>query len=74
LEEAAEAHCVKCVAQKARKEMEAKARKKSKKRRLVEEEKKKKKHMKYLQQLWYEVLVEDDTLLEGIEGSQIIRI
>ena len=35
--------------------------------------KKKKKMLEYLQQLWNKVLVEDATLLEGTEGSQIIR-
>ena len=70
LQEAAEAHCVKYMAQKARREIEAKAKKEAEKQRLVEE-KKKKKQLEYLQQLWDEVLAEDTALLEGTEGSQI---
>ena len=50
LEEAAEAHHVECVTQKARKMIEAKIREESKKWRLVEEEYKRK-WIKYLQQL-----------------------
>ena len=57
------------VAQKARKETEAKMREKAKKRRLI----KKKKRLEYLQQLWDEVLAGSTTLLEGTEGSQIVR-
>ena len=60
------------VAQKARKETEAKMREKAKKRRLIKK-KKKKKRLEYLQQLWDEVLAGSTTLLEGTEGSQIVR-
>ena len=42
LKEAVEAHCVECVAQKARREVEARTRKEAKRKRIVEEEKKKK--------------------------------
>ena len=45
-------------------------REKAKKRRLTE--KKKKKKLKYLQQLWNEVLAGSTTLLEGTEGSQVV--
>ena len=51
---------------------EAKTREKAKKKRLVEE-KKKKKWIKYLQQLWDKVLVENTALLEGTEGFQIME-
>jgi len=58
------------VAQKVKKEAEAKVRKEAKKRRVAEEKKKKKKRMlDYLQQLWDEVLVENATFLEGAEKS-----
>jgi len=49
LEEAAEACCVKHVAQKARREVEAKVKEKAKKRRTAEEKKKKKKMLEYIQ-------------------------
>jgi len=48
--------------------MEAKAKEKAKKQRIVEEKKK----LKYIQQLWNEVLEEEAVLLEGAEGSQVI--
>jgi len=59
------------VAQKARRKVEAKAKEEAKRQRVVEEKKKKKKKrtMKYLQQLWDEVLEEEAALLEGAEGS-----
>jgi len=71
LEETVEACYVEHIAQKARKVVEAKIREEAEKRRLVEE-KKKKKRLEYLQQLQDEVLVEDATLLESAEGSQIV--
>jgi len=60
------------VAQKARKEAEAKVRKEAKKRRVVKEEKKKKRTLEYIQQLQNEVLEKDTTILEGTEEFQII--
>ena len=71
MQKTAEAHCVKHVAQKARREAKAKIKKKAKKQRLVEE-KKKKKWLEYLQQLQNKMLVKDATLLEGTERSQIV--
>ena len=56
-----------CVAQKARKEAEAKAREKAEKRKVAEEEKKRKRMLEYIQQLWNKVLEEDIILLESIE-------
>ena len=50
MKEAAEAHHVEHVVQKARREVKAKAKKEAKKQKLVEE-KKKKKQLEYLQQL-----------------------
>jgi len=38
----------------------------------VEEEEKKKRILKYLQQLWNEVLEEEATLLEGAEEFQVM--
>jgi len=55
------------VAQKARKEAEAKAREKAEKRKVAEEEKKRKRMLEYIQQLWNKVLEEDIILLESIE-------
>jgi len=60
-----------CTAQKARKEVKAKAREEAERRRVAEEKKKKKKMLEYLQQLQDKVLEEDTTLLEGTERSQI---
>ena len=68
MEEAAEVHHVECMAQKARREAEAKVKEEAKRQGLVEE-KKKKKWLEYLQQLWDKVLVEDATLLESTERS-----
>jgi len=67
LQEAAEACYVECVAQKARREAEAKAKEEAEKQRIVEEKKK----LEYIQQLQDKVLEEEATLLEGAEGSQI---
>jgi len=61
-----EAYCAERVAQKARREVEAKAKKEAKRQRAAEEEKRKKKTMEYLQRLWDEVLEEE------AEGSQVM--
>jgi len=53
------------VAQKARREAEAKAKKEAEKQRITEEEERKKRTREYLQQLWDEVLEEEAALLEG---------
>ena len=60
------------MAQKARKEVEAKVREKAKRKRIAEKKKKKKKTLEYLQQLEDKVLKKEATLLEGVEGSQIM--
>ena len=60
------------VAQKARKEVEAKVREKAERRKIVEEEKKKKRILEYIQQLWDEMLEEDTALLESAKESQIM--
>ena len=39
----------------------------------MEEEERNKRTREYLQQLWDEVLEEEATLLEGAEGSQVVR-
>ena len=39
----------------------------------MEEKKKKKRMLEYIQQLWDEVLEEKAALLEGTEGSQVVR-
>ena len=72
MEEIAEACCVKHAVQKARKVVEAKARKKTKKQRLAKK-KDKRKWMEYLQQLWNKVLAEDTTLLESTKGFQTME-
>ena len=59
------------VAQKTRREAEAKAREKAKRRRVVEEKKWKKRTLEYLQQLQDKVFEEDATLLESTKESQI---
>jgi len=60
------------MAQKTRREAEAKAKKETKRQRVVKEEKRKKRTMEYLQQLRNEVLEEEATLLEETEGSQVV--
>jgi len=61
------------VAQKARREVEEKAREKAERQRVAEKKKKKKKKtLEYLQRLRDEVLEEEATLLEGAERSQVI--
>jgi len=74
LEEVVKLHQAKHVAQKARKETEteAKVRKEAKRKRVAEEKKKKKRTLEYLQQLQDKVLEEEATLLESIEGFQIV--
>ena len=57
------------MAQKVRREAEAKTRKEAERRRVAEEEEKKKRTLEYLQQLWNEVLKEEVTFLESAEGS-----
>jgi len=56
------------VAQKARREAEAKAKKEAEKRKIAKEKKK----LEYIQQLQDEVLEEEAALLEGAEGSQVM--
>jgi len=70
LEKAAKLHRAKHVAQKARREAEAKAKEEAERQRVVEKEERKKRTMEYLQQLRDEVLEEEAALLEGAEGSQ----
>ena len=71
LQEAAEARHTECAAQKARREVEAKAKEEAKRQRVAEEEERKKRTMEYLQRLRDEVLEEEAGLLEGAEGSQV---
>ena len=70
---AAEARHAECVAQKARREVEAKAKEEAERQRVAEEEERKKRMMEYLQRLWDEVLEEEATLSERAEGSQVVR-
>ena len=65
LQEIAEACCTEHVAQKARRETEAKAKEEAKKQRIAE----KKKKLEYIQQLWDKVLEEEAALLEEAKGS-----
>ena len=58
------------MAQKARREAEAKAKEEAERQRVAEEEERKKRTMEYLQRLWNKVLEKEATLLEGAEGSQ----
>ena len=67
LQEVVEAHYAKHVAQKARREAEAKAKEEAEKWRIVEEKKK----LEYIQWLWDKVLEKEATLLEEAEGSQV---
>jgi len=50
-----------------------KVREEVERKRVVEEKKKKKRMLEYLQQLWNKVLEKEAALLEGAEGSQIVR-
>ena len=68
LQEVAEACCAEHVAQKARREVEAKAKKEAKKWRIAEEKKK----LEYIQWLQDEVLEEEVILLEEAERSQVV--
>jgi len=58
------------VAQKARREAEAKE--EAERQRVAEKEERKKRMVEYLQRLQDEVLEEEATLLEGAEGSQVM--
>ena len=68
LQKAAEAHR---AAQKARREVEARAKEEAKRQRVAEEEERKKRTREYLQRLRDEVLEKEAALLEGAEGSQV---
>ena len=59
------------AAQKARRKVEAKAKKEAERQRVAEEEERKKRTREYLQRLRDEVLEEEAALLEGAEGSQV---
>jgi len=59
------------VAQKARREVEAKAKEEAEKQRVAEEEERKKRTREYLQQLRDKVLEKEAALLEEAEGSQV---
>ena len=67
MQEAVETCYAEHAAQKARREVEAKAKEEAKKQRIVEEKEK----LEYIQRLWDEVIAEDATLLKGAEGFQI---
>ena len=69
---AVEARHAECVAQKARREVEAKAKEEAERQRVAEEEERKKRMMEYLQRLRNEVLEEEAALLERAEGSQVV--
>ena len=71
LQKAAEARHAEHAAQKARREVEARAKEEAKRQRVVEEEERKKRIREYLQRLWDEVLEEEATLLERAEGFQV---
>ena len=71
LEEAAKLHQAEHVAQKARREAEAKAKEEVKRQRVAQEEERKKRTMEYLQRLQDKVLEEEAALLEGAEGFQV---
>ena len=71
LQKAAEAHHAEHAAQKARREVEARAKEEAERQRVVEEEERKKRIREYLQRLWDEVLEEEATLLERAEGFQV---
>jgi len=71
LEKAAKLCWAERVAQKARREVEAKAKEEAERQRVAEEEERKKRTMEYLQRLRDEVLEKEAALLEGAEGSQV---
>ena len=60
------------MAQKSRREAEAKAKEEAERQKVVEEKERKKRTMEYLQQLWDEVLEEEAALLEGAEEFQVM--
>jgi len=60
------------VAQKARREAEAKAKEEAERQRVAEKEERKKRTVEYLQRLQDKVLEEEATLLEGAERSQVV--
>ena len=66
LQEVVEAHHAEHVAQKAKREAEAKAKEKAEKWRIAE-----KKKLEYIQWLWDEVLEKETALLEGAEEFQV---
>jgi len=70
LQKAVEAHRAERAAQKARIEVEARAKEEAERQRVAEEKERKKRTREYLQQLQDEVLEEEAALLEGAEGSQ----
>jgi len=72
LQEAVEARCAERAAQKARREVEAKAKEEAKRQRVAEEEERKKRTVEYLQRLRDEVLEEEAALLERAERSQVV--
>jgi len=61
------------MAQKARREAEAKAKEEAERQRVAEEEERKKRMVEYLQRLQDKVLEEEATLLEGAEGFQVTK-
>ena len=71
LEEGVKLHQAEHAAQKARREVEEKAREKAKRQRIAEEKKKKKRILEYFQQLWNKVLAKEAALLESAEGFQV---
>ena len=68
MQETAEAYYTEYVAQKAKREVDAKAKKEAEKWRIAEEKKK----LEYIQWLRDKVLEEEATLSEGAEGSQVM--
>ena len=60
------------MAQKARREAKAKAKKEAERWRIVKGKKKRKK-LEYIQQVWDEIIAEDTILLEKTERFQIMR-
>ena len=64
----AKLHWAEYTAQKARREVEEKAREEAKRQRVAEEKKRKRRMVEYLQLLRDEVLEEEATLLERVEG------
>jgi len=71
LQKVAEARHAERAAQKARREVEARAKEEAERQRVAEEEERKKRMVEYLQRLRDEVLEEEATLLERAEGSQV---